>query len=227
MKVIGHRGARGLAPEHTISSLLKGIKYGADELEVDVRITKDDIVVCHHDTHLKDAAGTSYNIRDHTFSELQQHQPELMTLKQALDTVTRRVPIIVEVKPSVSIKPLIKILRNYFQSHGDPHDILLSSFDFQILAHLRAQFPEVQLIVNERWSSIRATYRARRLHTRRIALNQRWLWRGVIRMLHQRGYELIAYTINDPRRARHWQRYGLYGVVTDYPDRFLAVTRIV
>jgi len=34
------------------------------------------------------------------------------------------------------------------------------------------------------------------------------------------GYELYAYTINNPAKARRWAKHGLAGVVTDYPDRF-------
>ena len=49
MLVIGHRGAAGLAPENTIEALRAGVKAGADMLEFDIRLTKDNITVLVHD----------------------------------------------------------------------------------------------------------------------------------------------------------------------------------
>jgi glycerophosphoryl diester phosphodiesterase len=51
-------------------------------------------------------------------------------------------------------------------------------------------------------------------------MNQRWLWWGFIRQMTRHGYLLGAYTINNPRQAKRWQRHGLYAIVTDYPDQF-------
>lgn len=46
---VGHRGARGLMPENTIPSFKKAIEVGANTLEFDVHITKDNQVVIYHD----------------------------------------------------------------------------------------------------------------------------------------------------------------------------------
>lgn len=45
----GHRGARGLAPENTIPSMLKALEFGVTTLELDVVITKDLKVVLSHE----------------------------------------------------------------------------------------------------------------------------------------------------------------------------------
>ena len=46
MKIIGHRGAAGLAPEkHLKAPLRTALRYRVDEIEVDVRVTKDDVPV--------------------------------------------------------------------------------------------------------------------------------------------------------------------------------------
>lgn len=46
---VGHRGARGSMPENTIPAFQKGIEAGANTLEFDVHITKDQKVVIYHD----------------------------------------------------------------------------------------------------------------------------------------------------------------------------------
>jgi glycerophosphoryl diester phosphodiesterase len=48
----GHRGARGLLPENTLSSFLKALELGVTTLEMDVVITKDHQVVLSHEPYL-------------------------------------------------------------------------------------------------------------------------------------------------------------------------------
>ncbi|MET0681902.1 MAG: glycerophosphodiester phosphodiesterase family protein, partial [Casimicrobiaceae bacterium] len=48
----GHRGARGLAPESTLPAYRRALELGVDTLECDMAITKDGVVVIHHDLWL-------------------------------------------------------------------------------------------------------------------------------------------------------------------------------
>lgn len=48
----GHRGARGLLPENTIASFEKALALGATTLETDVAVTRDGVLVLHHDQDL-------------------------------------------------------------------------------------------------------------------------------------------------------------------------------
>jgi glycerophosphoryl diester phosphodiesterase len=50
--VQGHRGARGLMPENTLPAFTRAIDLGVSTLELDVGITRDRVVVVHHDIHL-------------------------------------------------------------------------------------------------------------------------------------------------------------------------------
>jgi glycerophosphoryl diester phosphodiesterase len=53
---IGHRGASGLAPEHTIPAYDLALKLGADYIEQDLQITADGVLVVLHDTTLERTA---------------------------------------------------------------------------------------------------------------------------------------------------------------------------
>src|SRR5258706_8882428 len=48
----GHRGARGLAPENTLPAFAAALTIGVDTLELDVGVTRDGVVVVHHDRTL-------------------------------------------------------------------------------------------------------------------------------------------------------------------------------
>ena len=79
--VQGHRGARGLAPENTLAGFELALRLGVTTLEMDLAVTRDEVVVLHHDRRLnpdvtRDSsgcwlAGPGLLIRDLTFDELQ------------------------------------------------------------------------------------------------------------------------------------------------------------
>ena len=48
----GHRGARGHAPENTLPGFERAIAIGVTTLELDVGVTRDGVVVIHHDRGL-------------------------------------------------------------------------------------------------------------------------------------------------------------------------------
>jgi glycerophosphoryl diester phosphodiesterase len=52
MDVQGHRGARGYLPENTLPAFAKGLEFGVDTLELDCGVTRDGVVVVHHDRRL-------------------------------------------------------------------------------------------------------------------------------------------------------------------------------
>lgn len=58
----GHRGTRGLAPENSLPSFERAIRLGVTTLETDAAVTRDGVVVLHHDLalnpdHTRDALG--------------------------------------------------------------------------------------------------------------------------------------------------------------------------
>lgn len=58
----GHRGARGLLPENTLPSFERALELGVTTLELDIAVTRDGVLVIHHDLTLnpdltRDASG--------------------------------------------------------------------------------------------------------------------------------------------------------------------------
>jgi glycerophosphoryl diester phosphodiesterase len=225
MKIIGHRGARGLAPENTIASLRKALEHHVDMLEFDLRVTKDGVVILHHYPYLVDPGGSRRVVADCTYNELKTHKNDLATFEEVLRDIGRVVPLYVEVKRGEPVKPIAAIIKARLDKDWRPSDFLLGSKSQQTLLKLHAALPEVPVVVIEPWSGVRAHYRARQLGTKCISMNQRWLWWGFIRGFKNNGWQLYAYTLNDPKKARRWARYGLAGVVTDYPDLFEDLKR--
>lgn len=220
LKIVGHRGARGLAPENTLASIQKALECRVDEIEIDVFVTKDGIPVLDHNGLVRDPAGNLLLIRHHTLEELRAHKPDLATLSEIITAINKAVPLTIEVKPGIPAEPVVRVIEEYLRQGWRVDHFRLASFDFGLLQELHHDLPDVQIVVNETCSGVRATWRARRLGAKRLCMDRHWLWYGFIRAMQRGGWELYAYTLNDPAKARRWARWGLAGVVTDLPDRF-------
>ncbi|TYA86776.1 glycerophosphodiester phosphodiesterase family protein [Seonamhaeicola marinus] len=108
----GHRGCRGLMPENTIEAFRKAIDLGVHTLELDVVVSKDNMVVVSHEpfmnhemclapdgTEITEAEEKQYNVYQMTFNDLKEfdcgtkvhprfpEQEKLKTYKPSLDKV--------------------------------------------------------------------------------------------------------------------------------------------
>ena len=69
--IIAHGGAKDLFPENTMVAFDGSVAIGVDMLEIDVCLTKDNILITHHDKTIDDMTDGSGKIRDYTFEQLQ------------------------------------------------------------------------------------------------------------------------------------------------------------
>lgn len=226
--IIGHRGARGLAPENTLESLRQALTHDVHEIEVDVRVTADGVCVLHHDPYLHSSSGAKLRgitIAAQPYARLLEQRPDLPTLKEAIRLVHRRVPLVLEVKSRVPTAPVIAIVQDFLTAGWHADDFLFASFSQRTLRELHAALPDIPVVVNERFSGLRATWRARQVHTRRIAINHHNMWWGSVSAMHRKGWKVTTFSLNNPVKARRWIKHGLHGVITDFPDRFASAAK--
>ena len=70
MKLISHRGFSSRAPENTIASFEESINNNFKIIEFDVQLSKDNVPVIFHDTHLERTTNIQGNLKDFTLDEL-------------------------------------------------------------------------------------------------------------------------------------------------------------
>ena len=70
--ILGHRGASALAPENTLAAFARAIADGADGIEFDVRLSRDELPVVIHDDTLKRTGLIDRAVSELTAAELQQ-----------------------------------------------------------------------------------------------------------------------------------------------------------
>ena len=71
--IIGHRGAKGIAPENSLCGFKKAIELGIDGIELDVHLTKDGKLIVIHDMDLQRLAGLRISVKQFTFKELKEY----------------------------------------------------------------------------------------------------------------------------------------------------------
>jgi glycerophosphoryl diester phosphodiesterase len=87
--VIAHRGDHVKYPENTLAAYQEAIKSGADYVEIDLRTTKDSVLVSMHDGSVTRMTGQPGNIKDLSFAQLQQLK---VKSSDPADTSSYRIP---------------------------------------------------------------------------------------------------------------------------------------
>jgi len=221
MKIIGHRGARGLAPENTIASVQKALEYGVQEIEIDVRVTKDQRVVLVHD-RFAEHNGRKLLVSAHTYKELCELKPDLTLLDEAIRSIDHRVPLMIEVKPHVPIEPVVAVMQDLIDAGWQASEFSFGSFSQTTLRALHKAMPAISNVVIERLSGTYGIFRARQLGAHRISINHIFLRKSFLKRAIKQNYEVCVYTLNDPGKAATLAQYGLTGVITDRPDLYTS-----
>lgn len=100
-----HRGLynnQSSAPENSLKAFSLAVEKGYG-IELDVQLTKDGVPVILHDYNLKRSCKTELKVADVTYEQLQQYhlfesKERIPTLREALQVIQGKVPVIVELK---------------------------------------------------------------------------------------------------------------------------------
>lgn len=141
-----HRGLHSdTAPENSLSAFRLAVEAGYG-IELDVHTVKDGEVVVFHDGTLDRMVGRSARLCDFTAEELGQMKllgsdEKIPTLREVLELVGGRVPLIVELKHDSGVggvgKAAAELLRDY---RGD---FVVESFDPFTVAEFAKEMPEI------------------------------------------------------------------------------------
>ena len=130
--VLGHIGSPLRERENTIPSFLRALEEGADGVELDVRVTKDKVLVVSHDNSLKRVFGLDMKIEESTFQEIRDKAPEIPTLAEvfsALGPVWYDIEIKAD-KPLGFPEEVVTLLSEELEKRREfQNRILLSSFN--------------------------------------------------------------------------------------------------
>lgn len=224
---IGHRGARGHAPENTLLAIDTGIRLGAQMIEFDVQRCCDQLVVIH-DPRLERTTNGRGRVADVRFDYLRgldagQGQ-QIPTLQEVLDLVEATVPLNIELKSAGGTAAMTAtILREALLEGWLPSQFLVSSFHLPELYEFKQLAPEIPVAalvcgVPLDWSAC-----ATELGAQALNISAEFADARLIHDAHARGLKVYAYTVNHPEDIASLRNAGLDGVFSDFPERVVAV----
>lgn len=226
MRVIGHRGARGLAAENSLAALGAGIAAGADMLEFDVQRVGSELVL-FHDLRVERMTDGRGRVDSFAFEALRQLRLPggecIPTLGEALDYCARRRPVNVELKTAGGTAALTaEVLAAYLQRGWVAEDFLVSSFHLPELAAFHQQLPQVPVAALLAGVPLDGASCASTLESCALNISADFVDQQLIADAHRRGLCVYVYTVNEPEDLWLLAAQGVDGVFTDFPDRALA-----
>lgn len=143
-----HRGlhdrGRGI-PENSLAAFQEAAAHGYG-MELDVHLTRDGEVVVFHDSSLKRMCGADVRIENLTLRELEKYrldgtQEKIPSLRQVLERIAGKTPLIVEIKPELGNGDLLS-LRTAELLDGYDGSFCIESFDPRVLYWFRKNRPD-------------------------------------------------------------------------------------
>jgi glycerophosphoryl diester phosphodiesterase len=224
--VIGHRGARGHAPENTLLAFDTGIRLGAHWVEFDVQLHPCGALLVFHDLTLERTTNGAGLLGDCSFEALRgldagQGQ-QIPTLEEALDLIEQRVGVNIELKTADGTGEVVAgILRQYLAAGWPAERLLVSSFHLPELWEFHQAAPEIPIGVLLGGVPLDWAGCATELEAAAVNLSAEFVDPRLVADAKAHGRRVYVYTVNDPQQVQILRAMGVDGVFTDYPDRVL------
>ncbi|MFA6036576.1 MAG: glycerophosphodiester phosphodiesterase family protein [Legionellales bacterium] len=220
-KVIAHRGASQVALENTLLAFKKAHELGATWVEFDVMLTQDDVAIIHHDDTFKRILGLDQNVQQTPFSQIKNFADQIPTLIEALMCCADLgLSLNIELKTTKDFAEqtaliTLDILKQFEVYH--PNNILFSSSELEALKTLHTHAPEFKLgLVADNWSDVDQALPELPLYA--LSLYYPMLTQELVTSINNKGYKILAFTVNDPSLAATLFNKGVCSVFSDNPS---------
>jgi glycerophosphoryl diester phosphodiesterase len=229
-KVWAHRGASGSAPENTLPAFEMAIEQGADGLEFDVQLTRDDYVVVIHDETLERTTNGNGWVADHSLEDLKRLDASagregfagvrIPTLEELFGLVAGAdVRLNVELKNSrIPYQGMEERVVALIDRFGLRDRIILSSFDHNSLrglAEAGVGLPLGVLYSEPLWRPWNYAVKlgASALHPSLAATRHKTVERS-----HENGLEVNVWTVNEAEDMLRVAECGADALITNHPE---------
>lgn len=232
--VIAHRGSSADRPENTLPAFEHAILQSADMIETDLHLSRDGVVVLHHDPELE-RLGEQGEIRDHTASELAAMNAapgavvaqKMPTLLGILDDFGERMQFNLELKVGrgdAAYEGLEEIVLAAVEARGLMPRMLFSSFYDAVLARLRERSASarIALLVSPR-APVAIFERAACVSAEAINPDVRLVTEELVEQAHAVGLRVYPYTANETEEMARLLDCGVDGIITNHPARLNAL----
>jgi glycerophosphoryl diester phosphodiesterase len=198
--IVAHRGLSGPEHENRLEAIRASLERGVEAIEIDVRRTKDGMLVVNHDA---DVEGLTISATTHAVLSARPDAPPL--LDEVLTAVGSRCVLDVEIKEAGYEHEIAQALSG--ASSGV--NLVLTSFEDVTVARLKKLLPGVPCglllgrgnprnVIATRLSELMPLARLRSCHADFVAPAWQLLHFGFLARMHAAGYPVHVWTVDDP-----------------------------
>lgn len=228
-KFIAHRGASHLAPENTVASAKLAWELGADAVEVDVYLSKDNRVMVIHDKDTKRTCSGKKNleIKDNPSMLLRDLDAGIWKgeefkgeripyLQEIIETVPEGKKLVVEIKCKGEI---IQALKRTIEKSGKTDQIVFICFDWKIIVDTQKEFPDNKCywLSSSKSASNKKMEQAAEKGLAGVNLKYSIIDESVVAMAKENNLEVLSWTVDDPKEAKRLTDIGVTGITTNRP----------
>jgi glycerophosphoryl diester phosphodiesterase len=253
--VIAHQGGDGIWPGDTRYAFEKAVEIGADVLEMDAHITKDNQIVLMHDETVDDTTDGTGLIEDLTLAELKQLDAaykwsnddgktfpyrgqgiQVSTLEEVFQEFPQmRYVIEIKLTQNPIDKPLCDLIRQYNMQDK----IMVASFHDEAMQNFRERCPEVAtsasrgevtkfVLLGKVFLSglVAPKYQSiQPPYDPKESMNISIMTERFIREAHAKNIKVEPWTVDDPELMKQYIEWGVDGIITDRPDLMIELLK--
>jgi glycerophosphoryl diester phosphodiesterase len=228
--VFAHRGGSALAPENTMAAFDIGLGLGADGLELDVHLSRDGVVVVHHDRLLDRTTTLRGPVAARTADELA--RANVPRLSDVLGR-HRHCRVIVELKANTT--ELARAAVDVVRGARAVDRVCFGSFGLRVLRAVRQIEPAIATSAAReevRWALYRSWCRSpvtivgySGYQVPEVAGTTRVVSPRFIAYAHAAGLGVQVWTVDAEDDARRLLDWGVDALITDRPDVIVPLVR--
>jgi glycerophosphoryl diester phosphodiesterase len=227
--VIAHRGASAVAPEHTIAALERALELGADGLQLDVHLSRDDQPVVIHDYTLERTTDGAGAVRALTVRELKRLDAgrwfgtafggqRLQTLQEVLERFRNRTRFCIEIRGGSTLYPgLEERVVGLLEVYDVLERSLVQSLDGGALRAMRALSRDVRLgvlVAHRPFDPVADLAPGLNAVCPSVTILEE-AERAAIRAA---GRDCHVWTVNEPALVDRLVAWRVDGIITDRPE---------
>lgn len=233
-EIVAHRGVSNEYSENTIPSFNRAVEMGADAVELDIRLTADNIPVVYHYFYLNEVTSLSGPIFNYTYDQLLDCQfvekdgvdgsfYRIPTLEEVLEAIGGKIGLEIEIKgPELEAPSIIADVLGKWKHIWET--IELTSYEPIMLINIKKECPGIATDLlfprSESWMEIDvvtylALHRAKLANARAVHLHPTQLTQSVVEGIRSQGVEVHAWDINDKESLKLTNDLEIPKICTD------------
>lgn len=232
MRIIGHRGARGEAPENTLGGFRYIQHLGIRAVEFDVRQLKDDHLIIMHDDQFIRTTGQSHDLYSCSIEDLHRFDQAYIwedwvdfeitpSLNDTLQLMENFEHIEVEVKAVENMDQAHHLVEHLGLALSNfSNSAVITSFDSKIHQALQQQHSSLKrgLLIEDN-TGHQGIDQALALGCCQIGWKDSLATDQIVHDTLKQNLNVSVWTVNDIDRAKHLAQLGIQGLITDFPKR--------